>query len=437
MEMWSPLWSATALTGEPQDVLQLSSRLANFAAVCEGVAGEVDANDLADWVGDAATAFDTHRRRYSPHLEALASRLTGASGVLRVFAQSVDAIQSEARGLLARARGVESELVAVGPLADEQRSYLENQTMGALLGNPPAPWPGPDYVGQQGALQSEMDILRSTFGQLVNEYATTAHSAVVALNALTHDGMSDTRWSILTRGVSDVGGGLEEVGRVALHGAEYVGSREIDGVRDALHFVNDHLSDISRCLKDASDILGVASLVCMSLCLLPPPADAVAATASVALKALSLVALGTSVAVTGVDAGLAAEHKGSAKAVTFDLISVVSNFGAVKFANAARALDGLGVVSVKAELHAVMGGGFRSFLEEGTASLGSDLHTIMNGGARSILDGSVLSHEFPRFMQVGSWAISSFSGLSGGLELSPASVSNDLVGAVKWIQTTL
>jgi hypothetical protein len=240
---WYPLATGDPLAGEPQGILQLTRLLNTYAGECLTSAQRVKNLGNIDWNSDAATAFKQRREAFVPKLETVSQRLSLTAGSLQQFAVRLDDLQSSGLSLRSSAQQIKAEIEAITPLANEQHQHNVREDLGMVLGKPPTPWPGPDYMAQLANLQSSFGRLQVAFDGLVSEYGSAASVCTNQLQAVSHDSLANNLFSVF---------------------GYFVDVAESD-IHLALHDVNYLLPGIARILHDEANVLAIVSLFCPEL----------------------------------------------------------------------------------------------------------------------------------------------------------------------------
>ena len=192
------------MPGDPDGILQLVGVLRSYVNECQILQGRVDSFNARDWVGSAADEFRSRYERFSPKLSAVSTRLGDTAAILNGFGTQLSPIQSQAMSASTTARSLLGEIQAVTPLANQQKTFLEQQEVGALLGKPPKPWTGPNYILQEGELQSQYRGQQAKFNECIASYSTLVAQIASRLSQISKDSLTNTWLSEIEHYSADV-----------------------------------------------------------------------------------------------------------------------------------------------------------------------------------------------------------------------------------------
>lgn len=241
--VYEPLASGDPLGGDPETILALVRVLQSHASECENLNQSVTNAGVESWVGDAAIAFQAKKQEFAPKLSQLTMRLSGAGAALLPFANALQSIQSEAQNLAAAARALQGEMSSLAPGVDRQEQHRRDQELGILVGKPPTPWSGPDYIGAMEVCRGRFIGLQQRFANLLGEYQATASNCASALNSISHDGLANSLFSVLAYESQLIGHDIDE------------------SWQDADRWWREHQSEILRVLHDLGTTLSIIAAV--------------------------------------------------------------------------------------------------------------------------------------------------------------------------------
>jgi hypothetical protein len=295
---WEPLCAGDPLPGDPAAIQQLSSLLSNYANECSSSATKLTNLGDIDWESDAATVFRLRKEAYAPKLNLVSERLSSSSSILGRFGAQIGSLQASALNLRATAQQLQGDIQSIGPMAGEQQSYNERQIAEALVGKPPTPWPGPDYISQESALKASYLNVQFSFDQLVTEYATFSQWCASQLQQVSHDALTNSTFSEIEHYVGDI---------------------------------NDFLPLASQIIHDFADAAALVALVTAFI----PGLEWIAPIATAVFLGLSVVSL-------GIDAVLFEEHKGGVtwEKLSWDVFNIATVGIASKATNIVKLAEG-------------------------------------------------------------------------------------------------
>jgi hypothetical protein len=192
------------MPGDADGVLQLVGVLRNYVNECQILQERAASFDSSFWIGSAAAEFRRRYEAFAPKLSAVSLRLGDTASILNGFATQLSPIQSQALSASTAAGSILNEIQAVTPLANEQRAFQEQQRATALVGKPPRPWTGPNYILQESELQNQYRAQQATFNECVASYNTLAAQTASRLSHISKDSLTNTWLSEIEHYSADV-----------------------------------------------------------------------------------------------------------------------------------------------------------------------------------------------------------------------------------------
>jgi uncharacterized protein YukE len=193
---WSPLADADPVPGDAAQVAILARRYADTATAIRAAAAALDQIHAVGggWESEAGRAFNGKTKEVAGSIRQALERYEQSAAALNDYAQALDAVQGDARDLLAKAKQAETD-----------RQGAERKA--AAAADPTSPTHG-DLGRLEGAAEEasqRLGAIRAQLAGLVERWHAAGDTAASAIHHVTErDGLKDSGWANFLGGLTTI-----------------------------------------------------------------------------------------------------------------------------------------------------------------------------------------------------------------------------------------